>query len=203
MLWIAGFLAVAALSYLTWMQYDRASRAGEIIEEMRGERDAALARADSAMREGRKHALIADSLRHSLISELDRYHASEDQLQATADSLSARIIDMVPVGETQERVAVAVAELRDTYERRLDDLYGLLEISLARSAALESRALSAERVSGHLADALRATEAERDAFRRALNPGLRERLKDHLEVASLAAIVGMGIGIALGILSGA
>ena len=203
LLWVVALASVGVLACVAWVQYDKAARWAEDAREAREEADSALAHADSVTRENERWAAVADSLERAAEEEAERVREREMRERVRADSLSAEIVGMVPEGEIRDRVAAAVTELRQSYERRIDDLEGLLVLSLERSTALEVRALAAEEVAGYLTDALRATEAERDAYKRALEPGLRERIRQHLETAALAAITGVGIGIAIGILMGA
>ncbi len=199
-LWTVAIMSVSVLAYLAWVQYDRAVRAEEVIERLQEERDLAFARADSAEAMARRHEEAAAALEKELLREQERIEAKAEDLARRADSLANAIGELIPPGTLHDSVTAIVARLRASYEERLDDLHGLLGVSMARSAALEQQTISQEKVIGHLREALQATEEQRDAYLRALSPGIWERLRQNVELVGISTIMGIGMGIALTII---
>ncbi len=193
LLWAVAIVSVAVLAYLAWVQYDRAVRAEEEVGRLQEERDLAEARADSAEAEAKRHEEEAAALEQELLREQGRIEAKADDLARRADSLASAIGELIPPGTLHDSVTAIVAHLRASYEERLDDLHGLLGVSMARSAALEQQTISQEKVIGHLREALQATEEQRDAYLRALSPGIWERLKQNVELLVIGATAGGGI----------
>lgn len=196
-LWIAVIAVTGYWGYRAWVEIQRDATVAEELAELRAARDTAFARAHLLTQENTRLAAASDSIQRVLEEAAERAREREEKERLRADSLSAEIVELVPEGEVRDRVAAAVTALRQSYERRLDDLEGLLAISEDRGDALEARALAAERVSAHLADALRVTEAERDVYRRALEPGWRERLKQNARLVGGTAVVSVLLTVAV------
>lgn len=197
-LWIVVLASVGTLSWLAWTQYDRAIRAGEVAEEALARADSAEAASRLAEERATEWRVTADSLDAALQREAEVVRERERILEEHADSLASEISGLVPPGEVRDQVEAAVQELRLTYEERLDDLHELLGVSMAQSATLRGELMEREQVIAHLRIALEAERERSEAFRRALDPGWLERLKQSVAALSGAVAVGAIIVLILG-----
>jgi len=197
MLWIAVIAVTGYWGYRAWAEIQRDAAVAEELATLREARDSAFARAELLRRDKERLVATADSIRQALEAAVERAQVREARERLRADSLVTEIVGLVPEGEAQQRVAEALLKLRKSYERRLESLGDLLVMSENRADALEARALAAERVSAHLTDALRVTETERDVYRRALEPGWWERLKQNTRLVGGTAVVSVIVTLAL------
>jgi len=174
---------VFALGLMVWNQAKRAQAAEVRAAALAVERDAAETRAREAEQEALRAAREAERLEAERQVQEAEVRRREARLRRRADSLAAVIPELIPPGqahdETVAAVNRAVGQLRDTYERRLQDQAVLLRLSDETVAALKAEVAAHERANAGLREALALAQSETDEWRQAAHPGVLSRIRDN------------------------
>jgi len=171
------------LGLMVWQQHARADGARVEAARLEIERDSVMAEVGRARSRADSAAMVTDSL--EALRALERADAERRAwIQAQkADSLEAAITDLLPPdqvdAEVRQAVALAVGELRETYEVRLVAVHDLLRLSDETIETLQHQVLQEQAIQTGLRQALGLMEGERDAWRRAAEPSFFGRLKSN------------------------
>lgn len=198
----AALLGIGALIYLYLGQVERVKAAEIEAARLEVERVALVEEAERIQFQADSVKAVLDSLEVVRTQEKAEAAARALELAARADEMEAAISGLLPpeIVDTRVRdqVMLAVAEIRGTYETRLNNQAAILRSTeLSLDTALREGRLERE-VNENLAVQITLLEEERDAWKVAAQPTFFGRLKSESGLLSGALTLGVLATLALG-----
>lgn len=204
MKFVVALLIIASgiLGYFAWTQHRFIQEVEARAAEVEQEKEAEKLRADSI-------ALVTDSLLR-VADSIDAVRQEEKaaaarraaELRARGDSLAIAIVNLVPVDlvgeQVAEQVALAVGQLRASYEDQLSDQADLLQHAEEELAIFRGMEFEHEEEKEALRRALALSEQQTAIWKAAANPGFLGGLWKQKGPLSAALTLGVLGGMLIG-----
>lgn len=187
---IVGLLIIALVT-IAWSQHTRIVEARITARLIAVQRDSAIAKLEILESHDDSLRLITDSLEARRRREAEYAQRRERQLVNRADSLAQAISNMIPEGPSQDSIDAMLGELKTAYETRISDLKVLLITNESEITALQNQVALKESIGNNLREVLALTERERDAWKKAANPGFTVRIKSGIKPFVLGVLGGL------------